>query len=90
MDYSIQSTMLSSVGGRGSIFLTGGQTANNANGYVGFRSINGSVILGGITGANMSGVSYLANLTLAHPCEILGGITDISLTTGSAAIQLFY
>ncbi len=90
MDYSIQSTALSSLGMRGSLWLTGGQTVANTNGFIGFRSVDGTVILGGISGLNMSGVSYLAGRSLAHPCELLGPITNISLNTGSAAIQLFY
>jgi len=90
MDYSIQSTAISSLGGKGCLLITGGQTATNTNGFVGFRSIDGTVILGGITGINMSGISYLVGRSLTNPTEILGPITNISLNTGSAAIQLFY
>lgn len=85
-----QSALLSSIGNLGSIFVTGGQTVVNPNGWVGFRSIDNAVVLAGITGNNMSGVSYLVGRSLTHPVEILGGITNLALTTGSAAIQLFY
>lgn len=90
MDYSIQTLMLSSLGMNGSIFLTGNQTASNANGWIGFKTVNGSVVLGGITGVNMSGVSSLAGITIPHPTTIYGQISNIAVASGSSGIQLFY
>lgn len=90
MDYSIQSTILSLVAGRGSVFLTGNQTASNANGWIGFKTVNGSVVLGGITGVNMSGVSSLAGITIPHPTTIYGQISNIAVASGSSEIQLLY
>lgn len=88
MDYSIQSLMLSSLRMKGSTFLTGNQTASSANGWIGFNTINGSVVLAGITGVNMSGVSSLAGITIPHPTTIYGQITAIAVASGSSGIQL--
>jgi len=88
MDYSIQSTILSLVAGRGSVFLSGNQTASSTNGWAGFNTVNGSVVLAGITGVNMSGVSYLVGKTLTHPTAIYGQITNIAVASGSSGIQL--
>ena len=88
MGSSPQSIQLSSRGLLGGTFLTGGQTASNPAGWVGFKTVDGNVVLGGITGS-YSGISYLAGKTLQPPYEFLGKITNISLTTGSAGIQLF-
>jgi len=88
MDYSIQSLTLSSLRMKGSVFLTGNQTASSTNGWVGFNTVNGSVVLAGITGVNMSGVSYLVGKTLTHPTAIYGQITSIAVASGSSGIQL--
>lgn len=88
MDYSIQTLMLASLGMNGSAFLTGNQTASNANGWLGFKTVEGSVVLAGITGVNMSGVSYLVGKTLTHPTAIYGQITSIAVASGSSGIQL--
>jgi len=91
MDYSIQSTMLSSMGGRGSVLLTGGQTASNPNGFIAFRSVDANITIAGITGTQVSGISYLNGKTLTHPAEFLGPFSDIAIGTGSAgAVQLYY
>ena len=91
MDYSIQTSMLASIGGRGSIILQTGQSASNPNGFTAFRSIDADIKIGGITGAQISGISYLNGRTLTHPAEILGPFSSIAVHTGSSgAIQVFY
>jgi hypothetical protein len=88
MDYSIQTLMLASLGMNGSAFLSGNQTASNANGWLGFKTVDGSVVLGGITGVGMSGVSYLVGRTIPHPTTIYGKIINIAVASGSSGIQL--
>lgn len=73
MDYSIQTLILASLG---------------MNGWLGFKTVDGSVVLGGITGVGMSGVSYLVGRTIPHPTTIYGKIINIAVASGSSGIQL--
>lgn len=88
MDYSIQSLMLASLNMNGSAILTGNQTASNPKGWLGFKTIDGSVVLGGVTGSNISGINYLVGKTIPHPTTFYGQITNIAVASGSSGIQL--
>ena len=83
--------MLSSLGGQGSALLTGGQTASRPDGFIALRSVDANITIAGITGSQISGISYLNGKTLTHPVEFLGPFSDIAVATGSAgAVQIFY
>lgn len=88
MDNTLQGLTASSLGAKGSAFLTGTGNWTSAEGWVAFRSAATGVVLASITAPNISGVNYLVGKSLIDPYEFLGSFNAVRLTTG--AIQAFY
>lgn len=88
MGSSLQSLTLSSFGQNGSTFISGTGAFSNANGWVGFRTVDADTVIAGITGSSrVDGLSYIVGKTLTAPYEGLIPFTNIRLTTG--ALQAF-
>ncbi len=88
MDSSLQGLTASSLGQKGSAFLTGTGTWTSLTPWVAFRTAATGAVLASITAPTVSGVNYLSGRLLTDPYEFLGTFTSIRLTSG--AIQAFY
>lgn len=88
MDNSLQGLTASSLGQKGSAFLTGTGNWTSSTPWVAFRTAATGVVLASITAPTVSGVNYLTGKSLVDPYEFLGVFTSVRLTSG--AIQAFY
>lgn len=88
MDSSLQGLTASSLGAKGSAFLTGTGTWTSSQGWVAFRTAATGAVIASITAPTVSGVNYITGKTLIDPYEFLGSFSSVRLTTG--AIQAFY
>lgn len=88
MDYSLQGLTASSLGARGSAFLTGTGNWSSTAGWAAFVTAGTGVVISSITAPSVSGVNYLTGKYLTDPYQFLGSFTSIRLSTGT--IQAFY